>query len=77
VNYCSHTPYLTRSLVQVGTCSGFQAILLANLKLSRGLATTGVGALGCRHKFWQLQSVINLQKGEQLVTRRLLSLTRH
>jgi bacterioferritin-associated ferredoxin len=52
---------------QIPTCSGFAAILLANLKHQRGLRTTGVGALGCRHEFWQPQSVVNLQKGERFV----------
>jgi hypothetical protein len=60
---------------QIGTCSGFQAILLANLRLSRGLVTTGVGAMGCRHELWQPQSVINLQRGERSVLNRPVALT--
>jgi bacterioferritin-associated ferredoxin len=41
------------------------AILLSNLKLSSGLITTGVGALGCQHELWQPQCMVNLQKGER------------
>jgi hypothetical protein len=57
--------FVTLISLQIPTCAGFQAILLSHLKLSRGLVTTGVGALGCRHEFWLPQCVVNLQKGER------------
>jgi hypothetical protein len=65
---CDQPPTTTPTLIlflQIPTCAGFMAILLSNIKLSRGLLTTGVGALGCRHELWQPQCVVNLQKGER------------
>jgi hypothetical protein len=38
-----------------------------HLKLSHSLVTTGVSTLGCHHKFWLLQCIVNLQKGEWYV----------
>jgi hypothetical protein len=37
------------------------------VKLKRGLVSTGIAAVGCRHEYWMPQSAVNLQKGERLV----------
>ncbi|KAI0054741.1 hypothetical protein BV25DRAFT_1785935, partial [Artomyces pyxidatus] len=47
------------------TCTGFAALSGANTKRSKGLRVTGVGAVTCRHEFWQPNGVGDLQKGER------------
>ncbi|KAI0054865.1 hypothetical protein BV25DRAFT_1922298 [Artomyces pyxidatus] len=50
----------------ISTCTGFAALLNANLKKSHGLRVTGVGAIiCCRHSWWQANGVGDLQKGER------------
>ncbi|KAI0060628.1 hypothetical protein BV25DRAFT_1806815 [Artomyces pyxidatus] len=46
-------------------CVGFSAINNANSKRSKGLRVTGVGAVTCRHEFWQPNGIGDLQKGER------------
>jgi hypothetical protein len=53
------------NMVKISTCAGFQAILLSGLNLTRGLVSTGIAALGCRHESWLPQCGVNLQKGER------------
>ncbi|PBK71033.1 hypothetical protein ARMSODRAFT_884278 [Armillaria solidipes] len=48
----------------ISTCVGFVALAKADMKFSRGLRFTGVGAVSCaRGEF--IMSVGNLQKGER------------
>lgn len=47
---------------------GFQAIIQATTRFSKGLRYTGVGAVGCaRSEMWLPNGVSNLQKGERCV----------
>lgn len=39
--------------------------MLANLKLVRGIVTTGVAGVACRHEIWRPNGILNLQKGER------------
>ncbi|KAI0055071.1 hypothetical protein BV25DRAFT_1816158 [Artomyces pyxidatus] len=50
---------------EICNCVGFSAINNANSKRSKGLCVTGVGAVTCRHEFWQPNGVGDLQKGER------------
>jgi hypothetical protein len=65
---------LSLTFLQVSTCAGFQAILLSGLKLTRGLVSTGLAAVACRHEMWLPQCGVNLQKGERYVHQRRNSL---
>ncbi|KAJ7102031.1 hypothetical protein C8R44DRAFT_747052 [Mycena epipterygia] len=49
---------------EISSCSGFQAMFLANLKHVKGLRTTGVGGITCaRH--WRANGIGDLQLGER------------
>ncbi|KAE9394197.1 hypothetical protein BT96DRAFT_958865 [Gymnopus androsaceus JB14] len=49
----------------ISTCIGFQAIIKATMRFSKGLRYTGVGAVGCaRGEMWLPNGAGNLQKGE-------------
>ncbi|KAJ7740338.1 hypothetical protein B0H16DRAFT_1324487, partial [Mycena metata] len=51
---------------EVSTCSGFQAMFLANAKKIKGLRTTGVGGVTCaRHNMWRPNGIGDLQRGER------------
>ncbi|KAJ6452354.1 hypothetical protein C8R47DRAFT_998112, partial [Mycena vitilis] len=51
---------------EISTCSGFQAMFLANTKRVKGLRTTGVGGVTCaRHNMWRANGIGDLQKGER------------
>ncbi|KAJ7715053.1 hypothetical protein B0H16DRAFT_1340272, partial [Mycena metata] len=51
---------------EISSCSGFQAMFLANMKASKGLRTTGVGGVTCsRHNMWRPNGIGNLQVGER------------
>lgn len=51
---------------KMSTCMGLAALDHANMKYSRGYATTGVGLGVCaRHEFIQKNGAVDLQKGEQ------------
>ncbi|KAF8993591.1 hypothetical protein BDZ89DRAFT_972725 [Hymenopellis radicata] len=64
-------PYLShiRSFVnqeEMSSCSGFQAMFLANLKNVKGLRTTGVVGVTCsRHSVWRPNGMGDLQRGER------------
>ncbi|PPQ82566.1 hypothetical protein CVT24_004822 [Panaeolus cyanescens] len=50
----------------LSTCVGFQAIIKANTRFSRGLRYTGVGGVMCgRSEMYLPQGIGNLQKGER------------
>ncbi|KAJ7810080.1 hypothetical protein B0H14DRAFT_3480890 [Mycena olivaceomarginata] len=50
---------------EMSSCSGFQAMFLANAKRVKGLRTTGVGGVTCaRHNMWRPNSIGDLQRGE-------------
>jgi hypothetical protein len=54
---------------EISTCSGFQAMFLANAKRVKGLRTTGVGGVTCaRHNMWRPNGIGDLQRGERYVT---------
>jgi hypothetical protein len=51
---------------EISTCSGFQAMFLANAKRVKGLRTTGVGGVTCaRHNIWLANGLGDLQRGER------------
>ncbi|KAJ7771188.1 hypothetical protein B0H14DRAFT_2294123, partial [Mycena olivaceomarginata] len=51
---------------EISTCSGFQAMFLANAKRVKGLRTTGVGGVMCaRRNMWCLNGIGDLQRGER------------
>ncbi|KAJ7136482.1 hypothetical protein C8R43DRAFT_893858 [Mycena crocata] len=51
---------------EISSCSGFQAMFLANRKRVRGLRTTGVGGVTCaRHNMWRPNGIGDLQLGER------------
>ncbi|TRM56348.1 hypothetical protein BD626DRAFT_620006 [Schizophyllum amplum] len=64
-DYLAHIRMHT-SEEDIASCSGFQAVFLANTKRSLGLRTTGVGAVSCtRHNVFRANGVGDLQKGER------------
>ncbi|KAJ7264470.1 hypothetical protein B0H12DRAFT_1011966, partial [Mycena haematopus] len=51
---------------EITSCSGFQAMFLANAKRVKGLRTTGVGGVTCaRHNMWRPNGIGDLQRGER------------
>ncbi|KAJ7808914.1 hypothetical protein B0H13DRAFT_2385568 [Mycena leptocephala] len=51
---------------EISSCSGFQAMCLANKKRVKGLRTTGVGGVTCaRHNMWRPNGIGDLQLGER------------
>ncbi|KAJ7281715.1 hypothetical protein C8J57DRAFT_1056104, partial [Mycena rebaudengoi] len=51
---------------EISSCSGFQAMFLANVKRINGLRTSGVGGVTCtRHNMWRPNGIGDLQKGER------------
>ncbi|KAI0054994.1 hypothetical protein BV25DRAFT_1922198 [Artomyces pyxidatus] len=62
-----YSEYILNAATQeeISTCTGFAALSGANTKRSKGLRVTGVGAVTCRHEFWQPNGVGDLQKGER------------
>jgi hypothetical protein len=53
---------------EISTCSGFQAMFLANAKRVKGLRTTGVGGVTCaRHNMWRPNGIGDLQRDERYV----------
>ncbi|KAJ7289881.1 hypothetical protein C8J57DRAFT_1629130 [Mycena rebaudengoi] len=51
---------------EISSCSGFQAMFLANMKRVKGLRTTGVGGVTCaRHNMWRPNGLGDLQLGER------------
>lgn len=52
---------------ELSTCAGFAALLKANLKRTKGLRSSGVGAVVCVHDQWRPNGIGDLQKGERYV----------
>ncbi|KAI0038767.1 hypothetical protein FA95DRAFT_1476165, partial [Auriscalpium vulgare] len=51
---------------EISTCSGFASIANANTKNTKGLRSTGVGAISCaKHEFWLPNGMGDLQRGER------------
>ncbi|KAJ7160849.1 hypothetical protein C8R46DRAFT_904941, partial [Mycena filopes] len=51
---------------EISSCSGFQAMFLANMKRVKGLRTTGVAGVTCaRHNMWRANGMGDLQVGER------------
>ncbi|KAJ7028751.1 hypothetical protein C8F04DRAFT_1212103 [Mycena alexandri] len=51
---------------EISTCSGFQAMFLANSKKVKGLRSSGVGGVTCaRHNMWRANGIGDLQRGER------------
>ncbi|KAJ7702934.1 hypothetical protein B0H16DRAFT_1347222 [Mycena metata] len=68
VNHAEYAKYLRDhvSEEEISTCSGFQAMFLANRKRVKGLRTTGVGGVTCaRHNMWRPNGIGDLQLGER------------
>ncbi|KAJ7098218.1 hypothetical protein C8R43DRAFT_1092381 [Mycena crocata] len=69
--FVNRPPYMEHvkdfvSQEDISTCSGFQAMFLANLKRINGLRTSGVGGVTCtRHNMWRPNGIGDLQKGER------------
>ncbi|KAJ7855815.1 hypothetical protein B0H13DRAFT_2357656 [Mycena leptocephala] len=68
VNHAKYTEFLRAhvSEEEISSCSGFQAMFLANKKRVKGLRTTGVGGVTCaRHNMWRPNGIGDLQLGER------------
>ncbi|KAJ7720440.1 hypothetical protein B0H16DRAFT_1474428 [Mycena metata] len=68
VNHEQYAKYLWAHVSdeEISTCSGFQAMFLANRKRVKGLRTTGVGGVTCaRHNMWRPNGIGDLQLGER------------
>ncbi|KAJ7775003.1 hypothetical protein B0H16DRAFT_1713447 [Mycena metata] len=51
---------------EISSCSGFQAMFLANTKRIKGLRVTGIGGVTCaRHNMWRPNGIGDLQMGER------------
>ncbi|KAJ6579040.1 hypothetical protein DFH09DRAFT_1310403 [Mycena vulgaris] len=51
---------------EISSCSGFQAMFLANSKRVKGLRTTGIAGVTCsRHNMWRPNGIDDLQVGER------------
>ncbi|KAJ7030498.1 hypothetical protein C8F04DRAFT_1263797 [Mycena alexandri] len=51
---------------EISSCSGFQAMFLANAKRVKGLRVTGLGGVTCaRHNMWRPNGIGDLQCGER------------
>jgi hypothetical protein len=70
VNHGKYTNFLSDHVTEdeISSCSGFQAMFLANRKRVKGLRTTGVGGVTCaRHNMWLPNGIGDLQLGERCV----------
>ncbi|KAJ7738538.1 hypothetical protein DFH07DRAFT_870534 [Mycena maculata] len=68
VNHEKYTEFLRDHVTEeeISTCSGFQAMFLANRKRVKGLRTTGVGGVTCaHHNMWRPNGIGDLQLGER------------
>jgi len=68
VRCCLFIKYPSHLLWQMSTCAGFAALLKANVARTKGLRSTGVGAVMCVHDCWRPNGMGDLQKGERCVT---------
>ncbi|KAJ7019525.1 hypothetical protein C8F04DRAFT_975501 [Mycena alexandri] len=51
---------------EMSSCSGFQAMFLANARKIKGLRVSGIGGITCaRHNMWRANGVGDLQAGER------------
>ncbi|KAJ7303696.1 hypothetical protein DFH08DRAFT_721911, partial [Mycena albidolilacea] len=51
---------------EISSCSGFQAMFLANMKRVKGLRTTGIAGVTCaHHNMWRANGMGDLQVGER------------
>ncbi|KAJ7925440.1 hypothetical protein B0H13DRAFT_1600492 [Mycena leptocephala] len=51
---------------EISSCSGFQAMFLANTKQVKGLRTMGIAGVTCsRHNMWRVNGMGDLQVGER------------
>jgi hypothetical protein len=47
---------------EISSCSGFQAMFLANMKHMKGLCTTGIAGVTCaHHNMWRANGMGDLQ----------------
>lgn len=60
-------PLRSLTIRQIRTCSGFAALLNALTRNAKGLRSTGVIAVSCRHELFMGQGVGEMQKGERYV----------
>ncbi|KAJ7758916.1 hypothetical protein B0H14DRAFT_2300998, partial [Mycena olivaceomarginata] len=68
INHGKYTVFLSGhvSEEEISSCSGFQALFLANKKRVKGLRTTGIGGVTCaRHNMWRPNGIGDLQLGER------------
>ncbi|KAJ7306865.1 hypothetical protein DFH08DRAFT_720597 [Mycena albidolilacea] len=68
VNHGRYSDFLRTQVSEdeISSCSGFQALFLANKKRVKGLRTTGVGGVTCaRHNMWRPNGIGPLQLGER------------
>ena len=64
VSFSLSHPFKALTTTQISTCVGFQALVKANSKFSKGLRFTGVGAVSCARLEMVLPTYVgNLQKG--------------
>ncbi|KAL1684845.1 hypothetical protein GGG16DRAFT_29255, partial [Schizophyllum commune] len=55
-----------KRFIAISSCSSFAALVLANLKRSKGLRLTGIGSVCCAcHNMWRAQGMGKLQKEER------------
>ncbi|KAJ7022283.1 hypothetical protein C8F04DRAFT_1194592, partial [Mycena alexandri] len=58
---------------EISSCSGFQAMFLANAKRIKGLRVTGIGGVTCaRHNMWRPNGIGDLQMGERYFFKKYL-----
>ncbi|VDB87204.1 unnamed protein product [Peniophora sp. CBMAI 1063] len=68
-DYLDHLDQMDKvDIEEPSDCSRFGAINQANMKAGRGLRTTGMAAVTCKHEFWQPNGITTLRKGERYVS---------
>ncbi|KAJ7770053.1 hypothetical protein B0H16DRAFT_1307286 [Mycena metata] len=68
VNRAEYAEHIRKNVdeEEISSCSGFQAMFLANAKRVKGLRITGVGGVTCaRHNMWHPNGMGDLQAGER------------
>ncbi|KAJ7780676.1 hypothetical protein DFH07DRAFT_765194 [Mycena maculata] len=78
VNNRLYTDYLRNHVSdeEISSCSGFQAMFLANTKRVKGLRATGVGGVTCvRHNMWRPNGIGDLQLGERFCNMQFILLS--
>jgi hypothetical protein len=67
-NRADYTAHIRKHIdeEESSSCSGFQAMFLANVKRVKGLKVTGVGGVMCAcHNMWRANGLGDLQLGER------------